>query len=132
MPLVEVFGLHMLTLDVPRNTAAGTPGAMEEILAWAGVSPRYRKLSAQRALRLSGPGIAANAAVDPGPPAVLRRDMRGGPDLPHAGVAAGAAVPRGDRELHHQRRDRAGPSAGGAAAGSRGRAVSARRGRSAG
>jgi phosphoenolpyruvate carboxylase len=43
--LVEVFGLHMLTLDV-RQHSARHGRALEEIFAWAGVCPRYLKLSA--------------------------------------------------------------------------------------
>lgn len=42
--LVEVFGLHLLTLDV-RQHSARHGQALAEILAWAGVSPRYEKLS---------------------------------------------------------------------------------------
>jgi phosphoenolpyruvate carboxylase len=43
--LVDVFGLHLLTLDV-RQHSARHGRALEEILAWAGVTPRYLKLSA--------------------------------------------------------------------------------------
>ncbi|HTU23205.1 MAG TPA: phosphoenolpyruvate carboxylase [Gemmataceae bacterium] len=42
---VQVFGLHMLTLDV-REHSGRHARAMEEILAWVGITPRYRKLSA--------------------------------------------------------------------------------------
>ena len=42
--LVEVFGTHLLTLDV-RQHSARHGKAMEEILAWAGLAPRYTKLS---------------------------------------------------------------------------------------
>ena len=42
--LVEVFGTHLLTLDV-RQHSTRHGQAMEEILAWAGVVPRYTKLS---------------------------------------------------------------------------------------
>ncbi len=42
---VQVFGLHMLTLDV-REYSSRHARAMEEILAWVGITPRYRKLSA--------------------------------------------------------------------------------------
>jgi phosphoenolpyruvate carboxylase len=45
MRLVEVLGVHMLTLDV-REHSARHASALEEILAWAGIAPRYRKLSA--------------------------------------------------------------------------------------
>jgi phosphoenolpyruvate carboxylase len=43
--LVDVFGLHMLTLDV-REHGRRHAAALEEILAWAGICPRYTKLSA--------------------------------------------------------------------------------------
>ena len=43
--LVEVFGAHLLTLDV-RQHGARHGRAIEEILAWAGVTPRYTKLTA--------------------------------------------------------------------------------------
>lgn len=42
--LVEVFGLHLLTLDV-RQHSTRHGQALAEILAWAGVSARYEKLS---------------------------------------------------------------------------------------
>ncbi len=42
--LVDVFGTHLLTLDV-RQHARRHGQALEEILAWAGVCPRYGKLS---------------------------------------------------------------------------------------
>ncbi len=42
--LVEVFGLHMLTLDI-RQHSARHGRALEEIFTWAGVCPRYLKLS---------------------------------------------------------------------------------------
>ena len=41
---VQVFGTHLLTLDV-RQHSARHGQAVEEILAWAGVAPRYTKLS---------------------------------------------------------------------------------------
>jgi phosphoenolpyruvate carboxylase len=43
--LVEVFGLHMLTLDV-RQHSGKHADALAEILAWAGVCPNYARLSA--------------------------------------------------------------------------------------
>jgi phosphoenolpyruvate carboxylase len=43
--LVEVFGTHLVTLDV-REHSARHSRALEEILAWAQVSGRYGKLSA--------------------------------------------------------------------------------------
>jgi len=42
--LVEVFGSHLLTLDVRQHSSCHSQ-AMEEILAWAHVCPRYGKLS---------------------------------------------------------------------------------------
>src|SRR5205807_4278598 len=42
--LVEVFGTHLLTLDVRQHSTRHSQ-ALEEILAWAGVTPRYTKLS---------------------------------------------------------------------------------------
>ena len=42
--LVEVFGTHLLTLDI-RQHSTRHDQAIEEILAWAGVAPRYTKLS---------------------------------------------------------------------------------------
>ncbi|HLJ95120.1 MAG TPA: phosphoenolpyruvate carboxylase [Gemmataceae bacterium] len=42
--LVEVFGLHLLTLDI-RQHSVRHGKALAEILAWAGVSGRYEKLS---------------------------------------------------------------------------------------
>ncbi len=42
--LVEVFGTHLLTLDI-RQHSTRHGQAIEEILAWAGVAPRYTKLS---------------------------------------------------------------------------------------
>jgi len=42
---VEVFGVHLLTLDIRQHSGRHTQ-ALEEVLAWAGVCPRYSKLSA--------------------------------------------------------------------------------------
>jgi phosphoenolpyruvate carboxylase len=42
--LVQVFGTHLMTLDVRQN-AARHGQALDEILAWACVTPRYTKLS---------------------------------------------------------------------------------------
>lgn len=42
--LVEVFGTHMLTLDIRQHSARHSQ-ALEEVLAWAGVTSRYGKLS---------------------------------------------------------------------------------------
>ncbi len=41
---VEVFGLHMLSLDVRQHANRHTK-AMDEIMAWAGVTDRYSKLT---------------------------------------------------------------------------------------
>ena len=43
--LVEVFGLHMLTLDI-RQHSARHGQALDEIFAWAGICPRYLKWTA--------------------------------------------------------------------------------------
>jgi phosphoenolpyruvate carboxylase len=43
--LVDVFGLHLLKLDI-RQHANVHVRAIDEILAWAGVQPRYAKLGA--------------------------------------------------------------------------------------
>jgi len=69
--LVEVFGAHLLTLDVRQNSARHGQ-AMEEILAWAGVVPRYTKLSPNerfdclaRELQQSRPLIPAHLPFSP-------------------------------------------------------------------
>ena len=49
--LVEVFGLHLLTLDV-RQHSVRHGRALEEVFAWAGVCPRYLKLSANERFEL--------------------------------------------------------------------------------
>jgi phosphoenolpyruvate carboxylase len=43
--MVEVFGVHLLTLDIRQHSGRHSQ-ALEEVLAWAGVCPRYGKLSA--------------------------------------------------------------------------------------
>lgn len=43
--LVEVFGLHMLTLDIRQHSLRHTL-ALDEIFAWAGVVPAYQSLDA--------------------------------------------------------------------------------------
>ena len=43
--LVEVFGLHLLTLDI-RQHGARHASAIDEIFAWSGVCPAYLKLKA--------------------------------------------------------------------------------------
>ena len=48
---VDVFGLHMLSLDV-RQHATRHVRALAEIFAWAGVCPRYSKLSANERYEL--------------------------------------------------------------------------------
>ena len=45
--LVEVFGLHMLTLDIRQHSARHAQ-AVDEILAWAGVTPSYCALTADQ------------------------------------------------------------------------------------
>jgi phosphoenolpyruvate carboxylase len=45
MRLVEVCGTHLLTLDIRQHSSRHSQ-ALDEILAWARVSPRYGKLSA--------------------------------------------------------------------------------------
>jgi phosphoenolpyruvate carboxylase len=69
--LVEVFGLHMLTLDV-REHGGRHRRALDEILAWAGVCPRYLKLSANerfdclaQELQQQRPLIPAHLAFSP-------------------------------------------------------------------
>ncbi len=42
--LVQVFGIHMLTLDV-RQHSGRHASAIDEIVAWCGISSRYAKLS---------------------------------------------------------------------------------------
>lgn len=42
--LVEVFGLHLLTLDIRQHSNRHAK-ALDEILAWSGVCPAYRKLT---------------------------------------------------------------------------------------
>ena len=49
--LVEVFGLHMLTLDI-RQHSARHGQALEEIFRWAGVCPNYLELSADERFQL--------------------------------------------------------------------------------
>ncbi len=42
--LVQVFGIHMLTLDIRQHSGRHT-SALDEIFAWCGVHPRYSKLT---------------------------------------------------------------------------------------
>ncbi len=42
--LVQVFGLHMLTLDIRQHSMRHT-SAIDEVFAWSGIHPRYAKLS---------------------------------------------------------------------------------------
>jgi phosphoenolpyruvate carboxylase len=42
--MVQVFGTHLLTLDVRQHSGRHAQ-ALEEIFSWAGISTRYRKLS---------------------------------------------------------------------------------------
>jgi phosphoenolpyruvate carboxylase len=69
--LADVFGLHMLTLDVREHRDRHTR-ALEEIFAWAGVAPRYGKLSANERfdclaaeLRQTRPLIPAHLSFAP-------------------------------------------------------------------
>ena len=69
--LVEVFGTHLLKLDI-RQHSARHGQAVDEILAWAGVAPRYVKLSANerfdclaRELQLTRPLIPAHLPFSP-------------------------------------------------------------------
>ena len=43
--MVEVFGVHLLTLDIRQHSGRHAQ-ALEEVLAWAGVCPHYSSLSA--------------------------------------------------------------------------------------
>ena len=68
---VDVFGLHMLSLDIREHSTRHT-AALEEILAWAGVCERYAKLSANerfdllsRELAQRRPLAPAHAALSP-------------------------------------------------------------------
>jgi phosphoenolpyruvate carboxylase len=49
--LVEVFGLHLLTLDIRQHSARHT-AALDEIFRWAGVHLVYKDLSAEERFRL--------------------------------------------------------------------------------
>jgi len=69
--LVDVFGLHMLALDVREQCCRHTR-ALEEIFAWAGTAPRYGKLSANERfdclaaeLRQTRPLIPAHLSFSP-------------------------------------------------------------------
>ena len=69
--LVEVFGTHLLTLDI-RQHSIRHGQALDEILAWAGVTPRYTKLSANdrfdclaRELQQTRPLIPAHLPFSP-------------------------------------------------------------------
>jgi phosphoenolpyruvate carboxylase len=42
--LVQVFGIHMLTLDIRQHSGRHT-SAIDEIFAWCGIQPNYAKLS---------------------------------------------------------------------------------------
>jgi phosphoenolpyruvate carboxylase len=61
---VDVFGLHMLKLDV-RQHSARHAAALDEIFAWAGVCPRYTKLSSTERFDLLGRELAQNRPLVP-------------------------------------------------------------------
>jgi len=62
--LVEVFGLHLFTLDIRQHS--GRHGqAIEEILAWAGVCPNYGKLSANERFDLLVQQLQQNRPLIP-------------------------------------------------------------------
>jgi len=57
--LVEVFGLHMLTLDV-RQHSARHAGAIDEVFRWAGVCDDYLKLSSDERFELLARELSTN------------------------------------------------------------------------
>jgi phosphoenolpyruvate carboxylase len=61
---VDVFGLHLLTLDV-RQHAARHRAAMDEILAWAGVCPRYARLAPNERFDLLAAELRQNRPLIP-------------------------------------------------------------------
>jgi len=76
--LVEVFGLHMLSLDI-RQHSMRHGAALDEILAWGGVTPRYLKLSANerfdclaRELEQTRPLVPAHLPFSPDTCEVVR------------------------------------------------------------
>ena len=61
---VDVFGLHMLTLDV-RQHATRHGRALDEIFNWAGVCPRYSKLTPNERFELLESELSQNRPLVP-------------------------------------------------------------------
>ncbi len=62
--LVEVFGLHMLTLDVRQHSARHAK-ALNEVFTWAGVCDDYLKLSSMERFDLLARELSANRPLIP-------------------------------------------------------------------
>lgn len=62
---VEVFGFHLLTLDVRQHSNRHMQ-AMDEILTWAGITDRYLKLSANERFELLGRELTQRRPLVPG------------------------------------------------------------------
>jgi phosphoenolpyruvate carboxylase len=62
--LVEVFGLHLATLDI-RQHSARHGNALAEVLAWAGVHPDYRSLGPEQRLALLQRELDSNRPLVP-------------------------------------------------------------------
>ncbi len=110
----------------PAAQRPARPGARGD-LPLGGRLPGVPRALARGAAGAAGARAPVEPAADPDPPGLLARDRRGGPDVPDRRGDPPAAVPRGLGHVHHQLDDRAGPPAGGPAAGARGTAVPARR-----
>ena len=126
--LVEVFGTHLLTLDV-RQHSARHGQALEEILAWARVCPRYGKLSPNdrfdclvHELQQTRPLIPTHLPFSPATCEVVQTFRTVAAVLEQQCAGGGGS-------LYHQRHHRVGPPAGSAAAGAGSPAVPAGRGR---
>ncbi|OAI46010.1 phosphoenolpyruvate carboxylase, partial [Planctomycetaceae bacterium SCGC AG-212-F19] len=61
---VEVFGLHLATLDVRQHSGRHTR-ALDEILAWAGVADGYARLTPNERFDLLGKELAQNRPLVP-------------------------------------------------------------------
>ncbi len=61
---VDVFGLHMLTLDI-RQHSSRHGAALDEIFVWAGVCPRYSKLTPSERFELLERELAKNRPLVP-------------------------------------------------------------------
>jgi phosphoenolpyruvate carboxylase len=61
---VDVFGLHMLTLDI-RQHATRHGRALDEIFNWAGVCPRYSKLTPNERFELLESELSQNRPLVP-------------------------------------------------------------------